>query len=80
MEASLKRASKTKDGKILLALLHAECGFAQNLMDTASMKTTFALMSKRGVYANLRKYLDPEDIIEIEHYVEFIEDPKKKGK
>lgn len=79
-QTALKRLSKTKDGKIVLAMLCRDCGFPNNYMDTSSMEATFALASKRGVYAKFRNFVAPEDLMTIEHGIEFVETAKKGKK
>lgn len=76
---SINRLAQTKDGKILLAVLQKECGFMNNLMSMDDPNKTQVFAAMRGVYAKMRRYIQPEYLVDIEYKISIIEDqPKKK--
>lgn len=76
---SIKRCAHTQDGKILLAILQQECGFMPNIMSLDDPNKTQVFAAKRGVWALFRKYILPEDLIDIEYRIQITEKPKQKG-
>lgn len=76
---AINRCATTDDGQILLAVLQIDCGFMANLMSLDDPNVTQVLASKRGVYAGLRKYINPEFLIEIEYRIQIVKDKIKKA-
>lgn len=77
---SVKRCANTEDGKILLAVLQRECGFMHNFMSIDDPNKTQVMAAQRGVYAKLRKYIKPENLIDIEYRINIVENQEEKKK
>ena len=73
---SINRVAHTQDGKILLAVLQLECGFMHNLMSMDDPNKTQVLAAQRGVYAKMRKHIEPEALIDSEYRIQITETPK----
>lgn len=67
IEQMIKECASTPQGQVLLFWLMHECGFDCNNMNPENPNVTQWLAAKRGVYAKLRKMLNTEDVIQVEH-------------
>ena len=76
----INRVSKTHDGKVLLAVLQHECGFMNNRMSMDDPNKTQVLAAMRGVYGKIRKYINTENLIDIEYKIKFTGDDAVKEK
>lgn len=79
IENHIKDCAGTLQGKVLLFWLMTECGYDRNLMNS-DPNITQALASKRGVYAKLRNLIESEDLIDVEHKLEYKQEVKKGKK
>lgn len=76
---SINRVAQTDDGKIVLAFIQKECGFMNNLMSYEDPNVTQVLAAKRGVYAMIRKNINPDYLVDIEYKIVIEqEQPTKK--
>lgn len=73
---SLNAVAKTKDGKVLLAMLHHDCGWDKTFLASDNPQTTHYFATRRGVYGGLRQYVDPKHLKEIEHDYKFVKTEK----
>ena len=73
LEQAINRLSGTEDGQIFLAWLCAECGFMSNKMNLSDPNVTQVLAATRGVYAKIRKFIKPQDLIKAEYGIIFKE-------
>lgn len=78
---SINRLAQTDDGKIVLAFIQKECGFMSNLMSYEDPNITQVYAAKRGVYAQIRKCINPEYLMDIEYKIVIEqEQPTKESK
>ena len=66
IESSIKRLSNTQDGKVLLHAIMVHCKYHNNLMSSDPYETQF-YAAKRGVYGWLRKFIECDSLMDIEH-------------
>ena len=73
LEQAINRLTGTEDGQIFLAWLCAECGFMNNKMHPTDPNATQVFASMRGIYAKIRKFIKPQDLIKAEYGIIFKE-------
>lgn len=79
VKESINRLAQTDDGKIVLAWIHKDCGFGINLMSYEDPNVTQVYAAKRGVYASLRKNINPDYLVDIEYRIVIEQEKAEKS-